>query len=130
MFVIGNETYSDTHFMGARVKRSVVRPDDSGNKPDLSFEAPTCLHRGLGLFLHGKVGYFISQTRDLCEESFDSQFIWGMDNYKNRDQIQPLQDNNPHFVISRKTYSFKGSYRENRFIDRTAPGMNSIRPLL
>jgi len=65
LFVIGNKTYSDTQFMGARVKACVARPDDSGNKPDLSFEAPTCSSRGLGLFLHGKVGYFISQTRDL-----------------------------------------------------------------
>jgi hypothetical protein len=65
LFVIGSETYSDTFIKGARVKTRVVRPEESGNKPDLSFEAPTSSHRGLGLFLHGKVGYFISRTRDL-----------------------------------------------------------------
>ena len=64
MFVIESETYSDTKFMGARIKLSVVRLDNSGNKPDLSLEAPTCSTRGLGLFLHGKVGYFSSQARD------------------------------------------------------------------
>ena len=62
--MIESETYSDTKFMGARVKQSVVRLVNSGNKPDLSLEAPTCSHGGLGLFLHGKVGYFSSQARD------------------------------------------------------------------
>lgn len=130
MFVIGSETYSDTQFKGARVKTRVARPDDSGNKPDLSFEAPTCSNRGLGLFLHGKVGYFISQQRDLFVNSVDSQCFWGMDNYKDTDQIHLFEKNNSNFLFSRKTHSLSGGCRGTGFQDSAASGKNSIQPTL
>ncbi len=65
MFVIGSETYSDIFEFGSQRKVSVVRPDASGNKPDLAFKVPTYMYRDSSFFPHGKVGLLISRLRDL-----------------------------------------------------------------